>query len=224
VLSLFVSLSQTDNKLNVKQAVIDKYSINNFRMKKIFLLIVMSCFTVLAALGQNVAGNCYRGFMDAGYTIGFDTFDFNRFEINTSHGYQINPYLFVGGGAGLHFMQSYKTSGSGEIALDTRDSKVSIPVFANFRGTMLKSRFTPFIDLKTGTFINNGDDLYTTASLGLRIAVNKKQAIDVMVGYTSEKLNFETFDHFTGYYSLDYTRVDRKANTDAITVKIGYEF
>ncbi len=65
---------------------------------------------------------------DLGYTIGVGDYDFGRFEISTTHGYQVNPYFFLGGGVGFHFMQSYETKGM-EIALDKRDSKVSIPLF-----------------------------------------------------------------------------------------------
>ena len=78
-------------------------------MKKMILSIL---FVALAfgAKAQNVAGNCYRGFVDAGYTIGFRDYDFNRFEINTSHGYQINPYFFVVGGAASRRTTSYLPS------------------------------------------------------------------------------------------------------------------
>lgn len=192
-------------------------------MKKTILSIL---FVALAfgAKAQNVASNCYRGFVDAGYTIGFRDYDFNRFEINTSHGYQINPYFFVGGGMGLHFMPSYKTSGTSDIPLDTRDSKVDIPVFANLRGTFMKSRFAPFIDAKAGTYINNNGGMYVNASIGLRIAVNSKQAFDIMVGYTDEKLEFETFSHFVSDYNLDYARKPEKREAEGIAIKVGYEF
>lgn len=192
-------------------------------MRKTILSILLFAFAV-SVKAQNVAGNCYRGFVDAGYTIGFRDYDFNRFEINTSHGYQINPYFFVGGGTGLHFMPSYKTSGSGEIALDTRDSKVDIPVFANLRGTFSKGRFAPFIDAKAGTHVNNNGGMYINASIGLRISVNSKQAVDIMVGYTDEKLEFETFGRFVNDYSLDYTRTPVKREAEGIAIKVGYEF
>lgn len=192
-------------------------------MKKTILSIL---FVALAfgAKAQNVASNCYRGFVDAGYTIGFRDYNFNRFEINTSHGYQINPYFFIGGGMGLHFMPSYKTSGTSDIPLDTRDSKVDIPVFANLRGTFTKSRFAPFIDAKAGTYINNNGGMYVNASIGLRIAVNSKQAVDIMVGYTDEKLEFETFSHFVSDYNPDYARKPEKREAEGIAIKVGYEF
>lgn len=99
-------------------------------MKNIFTIAIILALTITSANAQNISNNCYRGYVDAGYTFGIGDYDFGRFEVNTSHGYQINPHLYVGAGAGLHFMSSYKTSGM-DIPLDTRDSKVDIPVFAN---------------------------------------------------------------------------------------------
>lgn len=78
-------------------------------MKKSFVMAaLLPC--VLSIHGQNVSRNCYRGFIDAGYSIGVGDYEFGRFEVNTSHGYQFNSYLFLGAGAGLHFMSSYETT------------------------------------------------------------------------------------------------------------------
>lgn len=191
-------------------------------MKKIILL-----FTVLLAShsmsAQNQTGSCYRGYVDAGYTIGVGDYEFGRFEINTSHGYQINPFIFVGGGLGLHFMPEYKTSGM-DIPLDQRDSKVDIPVFANFRANFSKGKITPFVDGKAGTYVTNNGGLYLNVSAGCRFSVNEKQGVNVSVGYTTEELEFQTFNRFTSSYSMDYSRSGRKLTTEGITIKVGYEF
>ena len=182
-------------------------------MKTIFRLalslVMLTCVNVTIS-AQNTASGCYRGFVDAGYTIGVGDYDFGRFEVNTTHGYQINPYFFVGAGVGMHFMPSYKTSGMSDIPLA--------------RGTFMKSRFAPFIDVKGGTYVNNNGGLYYNISAGLRIAVNEKQAVDISVGYTNEKLEFQTFSHFISDRSLDYTRMPEKYDTEGIAIKIGYEF
>ena len=112
-------------------------------MRKVILLFAL----LLSANGsnaQNTAKNCYRGYVDAGYSVGIGDYDFGRYEVNTSHDYQINPYLFIGAGTGLHFMASYKTKDM-DIPLDIRDSKVDIPVFANIRCNFLKTIFTSLI-------------------------------------------------------------------------------
>ncbi len=70
----------------------------------------------------------YRGFAEVGYGIGVGDYDFGRFSIETSHGYQFNHYIFLGAGLGFQFSSKYETKGM-EYALDKRDSKVDIPIF-----------------------------------------------------------------------------------------------
>ena len=65
-------------------------------MKKVF-------FAVLLVLGICLTGKAvepgYRGFVDYGYFVGTGDFDGSTLnEISTTHGYQILPQLFVGGG------------------------------------------------------------------------------------------------------------------------------
>lgn len=192
-------------------------------MKRLFLMAAMVCSMLTAANAQNVSGNCYRGFVDAGYTFGIDDYKFGRIEVNTSHGFQINPYVYVGGGAGFHFMSSYETPDM-QYPLDIRDSKVDVPVFANIRGNLTKGKITPFLDLKGGMFVTNSGGLYVSASLGCRIATNEKQAFNVSVGYSIEKLEFQTFSHFISSKNMAYTREGRKLEATGISVRIGYEF
>ena len=191
-------------------------------MKRILALATLLSI-VLFANAQNISKNCYRGLVDAGYSIGMGDYEFGRFEVNTTHGYQVNPHFFFGAGMGLHFMSEYETSDM-DIALDYRESKVDIPVFANVRCNFSKGKVTPFIDVRGGTFVTNNGGLYASASVGCRISINEKQGINVSVGYTSEKLEFETFDRFTSSSSMDYTREGRKCDTESITLKLGFEF
>lgn len=70
---------------------------------------VMSKFKFLCALfmvvamnvnvnAQSYLTNSYKGYVDAGYSIGIGDYEFGRVEINTSHGYQFTPYFFLGAG------------------------------------------------------------------------------------------------------------------------------
>lgn len=191
-------------------------------MKKVLLVFLCVVLALGSANAQNVSGNCYRGFVDAGYTIGTGNYDFGRIEVNTSHGFQINPYVYVGGGAGLHFMSSYETANM-NIPLDIREAKVDVPIFANIRGNFSKGKFAPFVDLKGGTFVTNNGGLYVSGSVGLRVATNEKQALNFSVGFSIEKLEFMTFSRFIGT-SLDYTRSPRKYQAEGISLRVGYEF
>lgn len=108
-------------------------------MKKIAILLAATMAFAINSNAQSMQSG-YKGHVEAGYSVGIGDYDFGRFEVNTTHGYQVNPYIFLGAGTGLHFMSSYKT-GDMEIPLDVRDSKVDIPVFANFPAISRKARF-----------------------------------------------------------------------------------
>lgn len=165
----------------------------------------------------------YHGFVDVGYTIGLTDYEFGRFEVNTSHGYQCNPYLYMGAGIGLHFMSEYKTPNM-NIPLDFRSSQLDAPVFVNIRWTVLNSRITPFVDGKLGYYVTHHGGTYANISLGCRFFVYGHQAISISVGYANEKLEFKTFDKFNSGHDMDYVRSSRKLGTEGVSAKIGYEF
>lgn len=107
-------------------------------MKKIISLLCLMVVIVLESHAQD-DGKGYKGYVDTGYSIGVGDYDLGRVEINTSHGYQFSPFVFLGAGTGLHFMSSYKT-GDMEIPLDVRDSKVDVPVLLMSELTSVKGR------------------------------------------------------------------------------------
>ena len=192
-------------------------------MKKNLLLVMIALSSLGLSAQDFIHG--YRGYAGLGYTIGAGDYEFGRFEISTTHGYQVCPYFFVGAGVGIHFMQKYETKGMGEYALDIRDSNVGIPVFVDLRGMLSKHKFGPFVDVKVGHFLTNGDGLYANVSAGMRMKTIGKQAVNLSIGYTFEQLKYETFDHFTHpSYNMDYTRSSRKLDSEGISIKIGYEF
>jgi len=192
-------------------------------MKKI-LVAVVALMATLNLSAQNTSANCYRGFADVAYSVGIGDYDFGRIEINTSHGYQFNPYFYLGAGVGFHFMSEYETKDM-EIPLDVRKSMVDIPIFANARANFSKGKIAPFVDLRAGVYVTNSGGLYLNPSAGVRIAINNKQAVDVSVGYSLEHLGrFKTFGKFTSNRNLDYTRYDADYDTEAFTIRVGFEF
>ena len=109
-------------------------------MKRLLTICIM-IICMMGSYAQNIASSCYRAYVDAGYTIGMGDYELGRFEVNTSHGYQISPYFFIGAGVGLHFIPEYETPDM-DIALDTRESSVDIPIFANVRANLTKGKIT----------------------------------------------------------------------------------
>lgn len=86
-------------------------------MKKVLILLTV-LFASMSVKAQDDFNSGYRGFADLGYTIGVGDYEFGRFEISTTHGYQVCPYFFVGAGVSFHFMSKYETKGMGDYALD----------------------------------------------------------------------------------------------------------
>ena len=192
-------------------------------MKKIALLAAAIVFPLMAVHAQDFCGQGYRGHVDAGYSIGIGDYDFDRFEVNTSHGYQFNPFFFVGAGVGIHFMSSYATAGM-EIPLDQRESLTDVPVFGHLRCNFMNRKFSPFVDLRGGYFVTNSGGLYLNAAVGCRYAFNEKMAVNLSVGYTREDLEFDTFEDFFGSHSMHYYTSGRKLSAEAVALKLGFEF
>lgn len=147
----------------------------------------------------------YKGFVDAGYTFAND--DFNSFGVSTTHGYQFNNYIFAGGGIGFQYFHE-------------PDLKI-VPIYGNFRVNFVKAKVAPFVDLKTGGTVGDYDGFYNSISLGLRISLQKRTALNVMIGYTYQQLE-ESYYHYDSswgdYYYWDYCSVN------GFSLKIGFEF
>lgn len=188
-------------------------------MKKlIFALTVL-----IGAVSVNAQDRGYRGSVDLGYTAGIGDFKFDRTEISTTHGYQANPYFFIGGGLGVHFMSSYESPDM-LIPLDVRDAMVSIPVYGAIRGTFSKGKVSPFVALRLGSYVTNNDGFYGNLSAGVRFKLTGNQSLNLSLGYTSEQLEMQTFDRFLTKWDLSYSRYPRKQTCEGITFKLGYEF
>ena len=196
---------------------------NSHSMKKTLILSIMVLACLMAKAQEN-SSRGYRGYADLGYTIGVGYYDLNSFEISTTHGYQLSSYFFIGAGVGFHFMQEYKTPDM-NIPMDIRDSKVSIPFYVDFRGTFGKRRVAPFVDLKLGYFVTNGDAFYSHISAGVRIRTVEKQAVTIGIGGSYESLRFETFDQFVSPgLNMDYSRTPQNYYLDGVAIMVGYEF
>lgn len=165
----------------------------------------------------------YHGMAELGYSFGMGDYDFGRFELNTSYGYQFNPYFFIGGGLGLHVISEYNTPGS-NIPLDCRNRMVDVPLFANAKVTFLENSITPFIDGRLGYYITHNGGVYTSISAGCRFAIYGRQAINVAIGYSYENLQFESFDSFKSNSSMNYSRYPRNLATHCLSLKLAYEF
>lgn len=146
----------------------------------------------------------YRGFVDLNWTAGVgDTSGADCIGVLTSHGYQINPYIYTGLGVGINYFYN--------------GTAVNIPIFANIRSDILEDRIaTPFVDLKIGYSVLDAEGFYLSPSIGCRIRAKRGLAFNVGVGYTLQKYKFAIFDGYD-YYGGNL-------NLNGISIRFGVEF
>ena len=170
-------------------------------MKKYLLSI---CVMILASFSSNAIEPGYRGFIDYGFLYGTGDFDGSTMnEIMTTHGYQIVPQLFVGGGIGVHL---YKFDGADDIKYD-------LPIFADIRWDILTTKFTPFVDIKGGYSVTgNFTGAYFSPSIGCRMALGDKIGLHLDVGYSYMK---------TGY---EWTDSGNDLNLTGLNIRLGIDF
>lgn len=149
----------------------------------------------------------YRGLVEAGVAAGIGDYNLTRLEVNTSHGYQFNPYLFVGGGLGMHFY------------FDA--SEALIPVFADCRVNVLPGRISPYVDFKLGYSFGVSDGLYgaglfLSPGIGARFELaDRGHAIRAGLGFSMQQA---TALHYGYYYYEDHVMCN------SVLFKVGYEF
>lgn len=159
---------------------------------------------VLVSFTSRAVEPGYRGFVDYGFLYGTGDFDGSTMnEISTTHGYQILPQLFVGGGVGVHL---YKFDESDGI-------KYNLPVYGDIRWDILQTKFTPFIDVKGGYSVaGEFTGAYLNPSIGCRMALGDKLGLNLGVGYTYMK---------TGYY---WKATGNDLNMTGVSIHIGLDF
>lgn len=146
----------------------------------------------------------YQGYFDLGqnYDVGGDSSTITEFL--TSHGFRFNPYIFLGGGVGLHY---YSVT-----------EEFYIPMFTNFRVDFLNKRISPYFDLKVGSLVNNGGGLFLSPSLGVKFNFGKRVGLNLSVNYNFQALEDVYIDNSWSYYNDDSYYIH------AIGFRIGLEF
>lgn len=186
-------------------------------MKRIYLFLSI-LFSVLSINAQNI-NKGYKGFIEGGYSLNTGgTCAVNWVELNTIHGYQATSSIFIGAGVGFHFMPELRAGNISGRPMWKRDSKMEIPIFADFKWTFLQKKITPFLDLRLGHNVSNGSGMYGSAGIGCRFAI-KQHALNVIAAYSIHKINVERLD---GVSTWRYKEIEEGEN--AISIKIGYEF
>ena len=147
----------------------------------------------------------YKGMVDFVYGVGVgDVVNGSRIGFSTVHGYQFNPYIYVGGG--LQFNYYYDAE------------EFALPIFANARVTWPFSRMAAlYFDYRIGYTV--GDALagfYMSPAVGIR--VGRKSAFNFSIGYEYQGCRVYYYDYYYGY---SYSGT---GNAGAVTFRIGVDF
>ena len=201
-------------------------------MKRIIGIILLLFFTMSATaqmLGHSAHGNSfgfarnssdsylskgYRGMVEMGHGVG--TIESNYlFKLSTTHGYQFNPYLYLGGFVSLGTIEVYEKYRVydyywGDYTYKERfEPSFNFRLGADFRAYLPKKRVAPFVGLQLG--FDYGADpglgeeyvfVYLSGQIGLRVALKNRMGLNLAVQVGSE-------DYFGG---------------SELIFKLGYEF
>lgn len=173
--------------------VIRVYQIFILMRKTVIILLTFLASTFCSEARQPREG--YRGFFEWNNSMRSELFGYFGSHGNlymyrencyytgfsTSHGYQINPNVFVGAGLDLEYSPNY-------------DGWI-IPIFLDGRYDMEFGKFTPYADVRLGANFAEGIGVYFSPTVGYRFNWGRKVGLNVGAGLT---LAGYTVEHFEG--------------------------
>lgn len=186
-------------------------------MKKVIIALTLILALSFGAFAQDYSLKPgYKGFFEAGFIYSgselefhtsqkYGKFGMSRIELTTSHGIQLNPYLFLGGGVSLDCY--------------TESLYFATPLFVNARVTPLVGNITPFVDVKGGYSLGYFQGPYLSAHIGCRFGITRSVGINVGVGYTyitvpKSKYVYDPMGYYKGVMM----------DTNGFGVNVGFDF
>ena len=174
----------------------------------------------------------YKGFIDIGGGFGVGEYGRHHLSFQTSHGYQFNPYFYLGAGVGFDYFTRHNSYyypdysnyhpdygyQNSHIGWNNRND-FSVPIFANIRITLNKP-ITPFFDVKIGYSTFDGMGVYFNPNFGISFKLNGKTALNLGAGYNMQMADIYHYS-YNGYY--DYDNYNKEI-MGAMSFKFGVEF
>lgn len=190
-------------------------------MKKLLPLLLCALCAV-PSFGQRLNGPRYRGFVDGTFIKGndgiYEDFNMQGGGFTTTHGFQFNRYIFVGGGVGYYYVNRDPDPGDLFWCPSTehdyafkKETYNVVPVYADFRVHMARSRVSPFFDAKVGASISNDVGFFASPSFGLRVGIKDNLGVNITLGYTV----------MSGLYQEYY---DTPCYTHSMNISLGIDF
>lgn len=164
-------------------------------------------------LGGNGLHRKFRIIIEPAYVFGIEDSDYKEDRVGgtVSAGYQFNPYIYLGGGAGGYYYV---------------DSKVaSLPIFLNFRADFINARINPFVDVKGGySPLKDVEGAYASVSVGCRFRLGNTFALSVSAGSELQSAEVKyTYTYYSKYNSYNKYSTAREDIWGVFT-KIGIDF
>ena len=176
-------------------------------MKRTFLILLSILSLALSAQGRQPQQG-YRGFLEWSNNMHSETFGYlgnhgniylyreNCFftGVSTTHGYQINPYFFIGGGLDLEYCH--------------KSEHWLAALYLNSRYDMHLGNFTPYADVRLGASLTEGAGVYFSPTIGYRFNWGRKVGLNLGLGLTLAGYKTEHFEGTgtdEGGYQIQYT-------------------
>lgn len=160
----------------------------------IVLFLILAC-SLTEVVGRNPERG-YRGFVESeslfvpnlGFLVGGGGESDFWTGFSTTHGYQINPHLFVG--AGMSCLWVFN-----DIDYHTDTPKIKyLPLFADVRTDLRFDRFTPFADLRMGYNLLRHGAFSGALTLGYRFDWGRRVALNLALGVNLRGQRYEDFE------------------------------
>ena len=179
-------------------------------MKKIIasLLMLIVCCSINAQDAYRMKH--YKGFLDVGLSgLFIDGSNQATISLQTSHGYQFNPYVFLGAGIGL-----------GVNCGSDIETTTVVPIFAQTRFNFNADRISPYLDIKGGYNVGDSDGGVFSPTIGVSMPVSRNCAIDFGLSYI---LNTHKYEYgYSSYYGYYYDT--ERICSHSIALGFGFEF
>ena len=177
-------------------------------MKKFIFATILSlvCIPSFAQSEFRERHGGYKGFLDVDLAGVFaDGESSVSFELSTSHGVQINPFVFAGVGIGIGV-----SGGSVDYAT------IMAPIFAQTRFNFTRTTISPYLDIKGGYCVGDIKGGYFQPSLGVSLPITNKFAVDFGLAYT---LITQKDSYTYRYYSYE-----QREPIHSLSLNFGFEF
>ncbi|MCL1937752.1 MAG: hypothetical protein FWF52_05070 [Candidatus Azobacteroides sp.] len=149
----------------------------------------------------------YKGIIDVGYYFGVGNVKLDRLNLNIINGYQLNPYISLGIGTGVHYY------------ID--DQSILIPFFADFRANFINGAVSPYLSFDIGYSFNAKDNfrgagIMLNPTLGVSYKFADGGEMHAGFGYQRQSVQFHSVVDLFDYYP--------RADYGSLAIKIGFSF